>query len=169
LVRGVATNGTIALAATDRLKIDGVVVLGDVTTTGALNPGQLYDNTQQTGIVFAPTPFWKQTTTTTGPTTGPWNKTESRATNVGSLVQMNVNGNALVLYQTANYYGSSRILVCLKLPQSVQCSDFSQYSTAVKYFTPIVFYGFGFGSHELTFDNREYGKALSVDAYQVLP
>ena len=160
-----------SLTTLDRLKIDAIAVFSDVESGNPALPsgtsGQIYDDTQA-GILYEPASAWKSSTTTYGPLYGPWNKTEHTATNAGALVQLNVNGNGIILYQTAITY-SRRIRVCLKTSLGQECNTFSQYSGRSTHFAPIAFYGFGTGDHQLVIENRDHGRILSVDGVRVLP
>jgi hypothetical protein len=164
-VRHIDTTTT----ATQFMRIDAVAVFGNVPAPIA--PG-LYDDAAA-AITFAPEPFWTVTTNAVySPPRGPYNRTEHTATNYGSVAQMNVNGNGLILYQTARSVGSRNVRICLVVPgQPNDCSDFSQNSAAARYFTPIAFFGFGPGSHEVIVEQRNHGTSnnLSVDGVRVLP
>lgn len=156
------------LLSTDRLKIDAIAIFSDVEAGNpALAPNQLYDNTNP-GLRYEPAPFWTSVTTTTGPVTGPYNKTQHTATNAGAIVQMNVNGNGVILYQTAST-GSRYLRVCLRTHLGQECTEYSQYAGRATYFSPVAFYGFGTGDHQLVIENRSHATIMSVDAVRVIP
>jgi hypothetical protein len=164
----------VALAATDRLKIDAIAIFSDVE---AGNPalqsapsGQLYDNTN-TGIRYEPSVFWKQVTTTTGPTTGPWNRTQTTTKNMGAIVQLNINGNGVIVYQTVGAASttSRNVRVCLVTHLGLECTEYSQSPSATRYMSPIAFYGFGSGNHQIILDNRDAAHTFSMDGVRVLP
>jgi outer membrane biosynthesis protein TonB len=162
------------LLATDRLKIDGIAVFGDVTTGGAGNrllPGTLYDDTNATGIRYEPAPLWTSTTALYGPPRGPYLKTETSTLKPGSIMQVYLNGNALVVYQQAYVTNSRSIRVCVLDGQGkLQCSTFSQNYARLTYFSPIVFYGLGSNAdHVVILENLDYNKKFNVDGLQVLP
>ena len=155
-------------------RFDALVIFGDVTAGTALAPG-LYDDAQLLGnaaVRFAPAPFWSANSRVrSGPPAGPWQLTEQLASNVGSVLQLYLEGNVLTLYQ--NFGVNSRnIRVCQVIPgndfNELQCGNFSQ-SGKRYYFTPISFFGLGDGEHELIFENREPRRNFNVDAVQVTP
>jgi hypothetical protein len=163
----------VALAATDRLKIDAIVVFSDITVGGtvltSVPSGQYYDNTAA-GIRYEPAPFWTSVKTTTGPTTGPWNLTEHTTTRAGAMAQFNMNGNGFILYQTAKSTTSKFVRVCVRTNLGQECSEFAQSAAAAKYFSPIAFYGLGTAlSHEIVIENRDYGRILSIDGLKIIP
>jgi outer membrane biosynthesis protein TonB len=162
------------VAATDRLKIDGIAIFGDVKAGGAgsrLLPGTLYDDTNATGIRYEPAPLWTSTTALYGPPRGPYLKTETSTLKAGSVMQVYLNGNALVLYQQAASANSRSVRVCVIDSQSkLQCSTFSQNYARLTYFSPIVFYGLGSNAdHVVILENLDYNKKFNVDGLQVLP
>ncbi|MCB9452090.1 MAG: S8 family serine peptidase [Anaerolineaceae bacterium] len=156
----------------DYLKIDAIAVFGDVSEGGAatpLTPGQLYDDVDAMAVDYALGHNWTANSNFRyGPSRGPWNLTEHTGKNAGTVMQVYLQGNALVLYQTGNSTSSSNVRVCLATNEGPECNEFSQ-MTRRTYFTPVVFYGFGDGNHTLIFENRDYRRSLSVDAMQVLP
>jgi hypothetical protein len=174
-VRMVESPSTVGLS--DYLQIDAVAIFGDVTQGTLLTPG-LYDNTAA-GIDYEPGVFWTANTTTFGPTKGPYNKTEQTASNVGTIAQFFLQGNAFTLYQTAGIY-SANVRVCLVITNtpihcgtqgetllSKQVNEFSQSKVGTTYFTPIIFYGLGTGSHQIIIENRNHAKKMGVDAVRV--
>lgn len=167
-VEVVHVDGTVTTSSA--LFVDGVVVFGQVPSAQRLEPGQLYDDAASQ-IVYAPDVFWTAGTASFGPARGPWQKTEHTAINAGALAQLAVNGNALVVYQTASAANSRSVWFCLVTPQGLECTDYSQ-SAATTYFTPVAFYGFGPSTpanpHRVIIENRDAGKKLSLDALQVL-
>ena len=167
-VEVVHVDGTVTTSSA--LFVDGVVVFGQAPTTQRLEPGQLYDDVASQ-IVYAPDAFWTAGTARFGPARGPWQKTEHTAINAGALAQLAVNGNALVVYQTASAANSRSVWLCLVTPQGLECTDYSQ-AAATTYFTPVAFYGFGPSTptnpHQVIIENRDAGKKLSLDALQVL-
>jgi len=160
------------LVATDRLKIDAVVVFSDVTNGGAatpLSPGQIYDNTQTSGISYEPGAFWSVTKSTLTPPRGPWLLSDTRAAAAGSLLQIYAEGNALVLYQSAGTTNSRQVRVCVSTIEGLDCTEYSQYVARATFFTPVVFYGLGTtGVHRIYIENRDHGRPVSIDAIRML-
>ncbi|MCB9454575.1 MAG: hypothetical protein H6671_01155 [Anaerolineaceae bacterium] len=171
-VRLVDDPRTAVQAIYNYLKIDAVVIFGDVSEGGAatpLMPGQLYDDSDTMSVDFALGHNWTANSAFRyGPWRGPWNQTEHTARNAGTVMQVYLQGNALVLYQTADTRNSTNVQVCLATNEGPECNEFSQY-TRRTYFTPVVFYGFGDGNHTLIFENRDHLRGFSVDAMQILP
>jgi hypothetical protein len=171
----VADTSIVAGNLGDWLYIDAIAIFGELTD--ALAAG-LYDNAQlgsyPDAARFGPTAFWGTTTTSAGPTAGPWNRSDTGATNSGAVFQVRAAGNTLILYQTinSNLINSSNVRVCLVLEEGVvnelQCSNFSQSGKKI-YFSPIIFYGLGDGEHTVIFENRIHGRRFNVDAVQVIP
>jgi hypothetical protein len=167
------------LAATDRLKIDGIAVFGDVTSGGAgsrLMPGTLYDNTNAAGIRYEPAPLWTSTTALYGPPRGPYLKTETSTLKAGSVMQVYLNGNALIVYQQAAIGNSRSVRVCVVIPvtggqpNKLLCTTYSQNYARLTYFTPVVFYGLGSNAdHVVILENLDHNKKFNVDGLQVLP
>lgn len=150
----------------DWLQVDAVAVFG--APGAALVSGQLYDDTNP-NIAYSPSAFWTLLSARFGPSRGPWQRTEHNTTAVGTIAQVEVAGNALVLYQTGGARSSRKVRLCVTTAEGQECTDFSQ-STRTTYFTPIAFYGFGKVSpHQIVIENWDYGKILSLDALQVLP
>jgi hypothetical protein len=159
-----------ATVTTKYLRVDAIAVFGPAPA--AIAPG-LYDDAVAT-ITYAPEPFWTVTTTAAfGPPRGPYNRTEHTGSNNGTIAQLNVNGNGFILYQTARSTSSRTVRVCLIVTSGLpmECSDFSQNSAVARYFTPIAFFGFGGGQHQVILENRQHGTTnnLSVDGVRVLP
>jgi hypothetical protein len=161
----------VALAATDRLKIDAIAIFSDITTAPVLTSGsggQFYDNLNA-GIRYEPSPFWTSVTTTTGPTTGPWNRSEHTSAKAGAIVQFTVNGNGFILYQTASF-NSKWVRVCMRTNLGQECSEFNQYAGRPTFFSPIAFYGFGTAvDHEIVIENRDHNRLMSIDGIKVIP
>lgn len=159
------------LVATDRLKIDAVVIFSDVTSGGTATPlaaGPLYDNTQP-GIIYEAAHQWTQATLTLSPPRGPWNFTQSTATASGALMQLYVEGNAVVLYQYGAATNSRQVRVCVRTIEGLDCTEFSQAAPRPTYFTPIVIYGLGSAStHQVFVENRDHGRTMNIDAIRVL-
>jgi hypothetical protein len=151
------------------LRVDAVAVFG--SEPAAMAPG-LYDDAVAP-IAYGPEPFWIVTTNTTyGPPKGPYSRTEHTTTNYGSIAQINVGGNGMILYQTARSAGSRNVRICLVVPgQPNECSDFSQNTSTARYFTPIAFFGFGPNDHQIVIEQRNHGSSnnLSVDGVRILP
>ncbi|MBZ0280332.1 MAG: S8 family serine peptidase [Anaerolineae bacterium] len=160
------------LVATDRLRIDAVVVFSDVTNGGAatpLSPGQLYDNTQTSGISYEPGAFWSVVKSVYTPPRGPWLLSDTRATAAGSLLQIYAEGNALVLYQSAGTTNSRRVRVCVSTIDGLDCTEYSQFVGRATFFTPVIFYGLGTtGVHRIYIENRDHGRPVSIDAIRML-
>ncbi|MEO8610342.1 MAG: hypothetical protein ABI690_20775 [Chloroflexota bacterium] len=165
-----------SLLATDRLKIDAIAIFSDITVPSVPPPalasapnGQFYDDTAA-GIRYEPSAFWSSNTTPKGPTLGPWNQTEHASTKAGAIAQFDMNGNGFILYQTANTTGSKWVRVCVRSVLGEECSEFSQYSAKLTYFTPVAFYGFGsLVDHEVVIENRDYGRNLRIDGLKIIP
>ncbi|MBL8162832.1 MAG: hypothetical protein JNJ61_12665, partial [Anaerolineae bacterium] len=154
-----------------RLKIDAIAIFSDVTNAGAATPlaaGTLYDNTQ-TGIVYESVHQWTQATMTLTPPRGPWNMTQSTATAGGALMQLYVEGNAVVLYQYGAALNSRQVRVCVRTIEGLDCTEFSQAAARPTYFTPVVIYGLGSAStHQVFVENRDHGRTMNIDAIRVL-
>jgi hypothetical protein len=159
------------VVATDRLKIDAIAIFSDVTNAGAATPlavGTLHDNTQ-TGIVYESVHQWTQTTLTLTPPRGPWNRTQSTATAGGALMQLYVEGNAVVLYQYGAAINSRQVRVCVRTIEGLDCTEFSQAAARPTYFTPVVIYGLGSAStHQVFVENRDHGRTMNIDAIRVM-
>jgi hypothetical protein len=166
-------NFPAALAATDRLKIDAVAVFSDITSGATVltsAPGGQYYDDASAGIRYEPGAFWTNTVATTGPTTGPWNKTLHTTSKPGAIAQFDMNGNGFILYQTAVGTGSKWVRVCVKSVLGEECSEFSQNKAATTYFTPIAIYGLGsLVDHQIVIENRDYGRNLSIDGLKIIP
>jgi hypothetical protein len=163
------------ILSTHFLQLDAIVVFGDPATLGPVMTAGLYDDTEPR-LLYESAAAWNIKTYASGPTKGAWKLGEHIATNAGSIVQMNVSGNALTVYQTTSTTGSKDVRICVVVTDDVvhcsklgedqkakQSSNFSQNGT-LTYFTPIVFYGIGDGSHRVIFENRDHGRGLSIDA-----
>jgi hypothetical protein len=162
------------VAAREFLKIDAVGVFGDVTEGGVAaptGPGVYDDADENLDILYGPEPFWVfSTSARSGPPRGPFNRTEHTATNAGTLAQVYVDGNALVIYQSGTSRNSSYVRVCLVVPgDDMECSEYSQNSRRAAYFTPVVIYGLGDDEHEVVIENRYPGRTFSIDGIGVLP
>jgi hypothetical protein len=160
-------NDTVVLT-TDRLRVDAVIVHDVATTT--LTPGTLYDD-RQAGLTLSPSANWTLTTSLLSPPRGPWQKTDTTTKAAGAIAQVNVTGNAVVVYQSTGALGSRYVQVCVSTTgKTQQCAEYSQYSTTAKFFTPVAFYGLGTGAtHLIVLENRDPGRTLSIDALRVLP
>jgi hypothetical protein len=147
------------------------VVFGELTE--ALEPG-FYDQTQlpTDSVSFGPQPNWTTVLSRSGPSKGAYGLSDVGALNSGSVVQMNVEGNGMILYQSIGSKNSTNVQICLviegTLVNELECSNFSQ-SGKTTWFAPIAFYGFGSGEHVIIFENRAHGKRFNVDAVRVLP
>ncbi len=159
------------------LKIDAVAVFGPSSAT-VMEPGTIYDDTATDAILYAPSVMWTPTTGRFGPPRGPINTTETTATTAGSIVQLNVDGNAMILYQTVDARSSSNVRICVVDTNATPgpnenvntyCSEFSQNSRRAGYGSPILFYGFGSGTHEVILENRSHNQTFRIDAIQVIP
>lgn len=163
------------IGARQSLQLDAVVVFGSVINEGTLLTSGLYDDADA-DVLYGPEPLWTTTTYKTGPLKGAWKLSEHITTNAGSIVQMYIEGNALTLYQTVSSKGSKDVRICLIITDDIihcsiygearktnQLANFSQ-NGKTTYFTPIVFYGLGDGTHVVIFENREHGRILSIDA-----
>lgn len=167
----VTIDDTTINVKTDWLYLDAVIVFGALTD--ALEPG-FYDQTQLPveSASFGPQPNWTTAVTRYGPTAGHYGLSDVGATNMGSVAQMNVAGNGMILYQSISSKNSSYVQVCLviegTLANELQCSNFSQ-NGRTTWFAPIALYGFGSGEHTIIFENRWHGRRFNVDAVRVLP
>lgn len=161
------------------VSIDAITVFGSVAQPEMLLDGGLYDNTDSR-FLYEPSVFWTLTEGRTSPPRGPWNMTEHTATNAGTLVQMYVEGNAIVVYQTTNVRNTSDARICvLVTSEPVHCGRFGDAANASQmanfsqagrriFFTPIVFYGLGDGEHVVIIENRDHARTLSFDALWVV-
>ncbi len=167
----------VSQAATDLkrqwFQVDALVIFGDVTSAGALQPG-VYDDAElltNPAIRFAPEVFWSMNPKIkSGPPKGPWNLTERQATNSGSVLQVFVEGNTLILYQELGTKNSSSVQACLVVfgtqANELLCNTFSQNSRG-GFFKPIAFFGLGEGTHEIIFENKTPGRRFNIDGLQV--
>lgn len=99
----------------DRFYLDAIAVFSDHTELTTLQAG-LSDDMDE-GISYEPDPFWNANTTTTT-----YMNTDSTSDNAGAIAQFNVDGNAIVIYQTKGEF-SSEVQICLKVTnESIHCS-----------------------------------------------
>ena len=87
------------------------------------------------------------------------------------MIQVEIEANSATVYMYGSTSSSSNINFCLvvegEAANEVQCNNFSMYTSVVDTDTPITLYGFGFGEHELIFENRTPGGAISLDAIEL--
>ena len=182
----------IAPSAANVLQIDAIVVFGDYNALDVIEPG-FYDDTEA-GLSYEPFTAWNQTVLRSGPPKGPYNLTETTTTTAGSIVQMQVNGNSVTLFQTLDTRNTADARICVIVTgavihctaasatsaQAVQNPDdpapyalafeLANFSQAGRrtYFAPIMFYGLGSNTpHQIIIENRDHTKTLSVDAILV--
>jgi hypothetical protein len=115
------------------LKVDAIVIFEGVTSGGPLVNG-MYDDAElmnHDAVRFAPTVFWSQKPKVkNGPPKGPWQLTQQEAKNSGTVVQVFVEGNTLILYQEFSGSGSGNIQACLIVDgaddNELLCNNFSR-------------------------------------------
>jgi uncharacterized protein (DUF2141 family) len=183
---------TIAPLLTNALQIDAIVVFGDYNDLEVIQPG-FYDNTEA-GLSYEPFTAWANVVARSGPPKGPFNLTEATTTIAGAIVQMQVNGNSVTLFQTLDTRNTADARICVVVTGAViHCSsasatssqdvqnpdDPAPYALAFElanfsqsgrrsYFAPIMFYGLGSGdTHQIIIENRDHNKTFSVDALLV--
>ena len=155
--------------------VDALVIFGDITAGGALQPG-MYDDSElleNSAVRFAPALFWETNPKVkNGPPKGPWQLTEQQAKNSGAVLQVFVQGNTLTLYQQISNKNTNDVLACLVVfgtqANELQCNNFSQKGKG-GYLTPIAFFGLGDGSHEIVLENKTPKKRFNIDAIRVTP
>jgi hypothetical protein len=144
------------------LIVDAIIVLGDPATT--LVPG-FYDNTNA-GVVYSPG-YWN----TAGVSPLLLNGTYATTANAGAVIQMEVQGNSVTIFQPALNIASANTNFCLVIPAQdtnlVQCTNFSQYTEAAALITPITIYGFGGGTHNIVIEHRDHGRNFFFDGVEV--
>ncbi len=156
-------------------KVDAIAIFDSVTDGAALQNG-MYDDAElldHEAVRFAPADFWSpKSRVRSGPPRGPWQLTQQEATNAGSIVQLFVEGNVLILYQEFSGRNSGDVQLCIVVEGSddneLLCNNFSQRGRG-GYLTPVAFYGLGEGQHELIFENKAPRQPFTVDAIQVTP
>lgn len=154
-------------------QVDALVIFGDVTSAGALQPG-VYDDAAlltNPSVRFAPQVFWSMNPKIkSGPPRGPWKLTERQATNSGAVLQVFVEGNTLILYQEVGTKNTSSVQACLVVfgtqVNELLCNTFSQNGRS-GFFTPIAFFGLGEGTHEIIFENKTPGRRFNIDGLRV--
>ena len=155
------------------LKVDAIVIFEGVTSGGPLQTG-MYDDAQlmnHDAVRFAPTVFWTQKPKVkSGPPKGPWQLTQQEAKNSGTVVQVFVEGNTLILYQEFSGSGSGNIQACLIVDgaddNELLCNNFSQKGKG-GYLTPVAFFGLGEGQHQIVIENKDPGRKFTIDAIRV--
>ncbi|MEZ4670790.1 MAG: hypothetical protein R3E39_23035 [Anaerolineae bacterium] len=155
-VRHVGSTGT------QVLHIDGVAVLGTPGTT--LGAGT-YENTNA-GIVYTPAALWATMASASysgGNIAG--------VTQKGATAQIRFTGTTLVVYRVISTAGSNNSTICVVLQGTSvnppnQCASFSEFGTTA-FQSPVAFYGFGSGTHDVVIENRHHGGLLSIDKITV--
>jgi hypothetical protein len=159
------------------LSIDAIAVFGDYNQLPIMDPG-LYDDSEAE-LSLEPVTSWSTTISRIGPPRGPYNFTETTASNAGSIAQMQVDGNSVTLFQTVDTRNTADARICVVVTNTVihctpeaatsavgiQNPDASAppYALAVElasfsqsgrraYFTPIMFYGLGIS--DMTYPHR---------------
>src|SRR5690606_18184078 len=76
-------------------------------------------------ISYEPATAWSDTTVSRfGPPLGPFNITEHTTSNAGSIAQMQVDGNAVTLFQTLFILNSADVRICLLVTgEVIHCAD----------------------------------------------
>jgi hypothetical protein len=142
------------------LYVDSLVVIGTLSTV--LQPGTYEDSAA--GIVYSPANQW---ITYTG--TSYLGGTLRGTTQSGALAQIRFNGNSMILYQVISPGTSGNTSLCVTLidPQGnplLRCAVFSQRSiSTVVFASPIAFYGFGGGTHDVIIENRWQSGLFNID------
>ena len=190
-------DGPLLGANINSLKIDAIAVFDDYFNAPALEPG-FYDSADAP-ISYEPAAFWNARNFVFPPPSGAFGKSDEITNNAGAIAQMQVNGNAVTLYQTISAVGSRDNRICLLITfatihctgasdtsaagivnppldsenepvayaLAVDMANFSQFSAAARFFTPIMFYGLGEGPHQLIIENRDHNRITSIDAIHV--
>jgi hypothetical protein len=159
----------------ESVQIDGIAVFDQATTI--MQPG-VYDNTT-TALLYEPASNWTAKTSFYGLPFGPMNKTEHTSTRAGSIVQLNVSGNAMTLFQSTGFINSRDVRLCLVVAgEAVPCdvstndelafaiTNFSQYGFT-SYGVPMMIYGMGGGEHTIILEQRDHTYGMSVDALYI--
>ncbi|MGB1287414.1 MAG: hypothetical protein ACPG7F_12825, partial [Aggregatilineales bacterium] len=162
----------------ETLQVDGIVIFDDASQLPALTPG-FYDDFND-NISYEPSGFWASRENLLPPTNGYLNGTEHTAKQAGSIVQMNVDGNSMILYQELSTLHTGDAQICLIVTGDaplcaleytddldVQMGNFSQKGRG--YVVPIMFYGLGQGENVVIIENREHNRDLHVDAIMIQP
>ncbi|MBL8156404.1 MAG: hypothetical protein JNM70_19645, partial [Anaerolineae bacterium] len=142
------------------LYVDSLVVLGTLPTV--LQPGTYEDSAPD--IRYAPADQWITYAGT--PYLG---GTLRGTTQSGALAQIRFNGNSMILYQVVSPGTSGNTSLCVTLidPQGnplLRCAVFSQRSVSTVVFaSPIAFYGFGSGTHDVIIENRWQSGLFNID------
>lgn len=185
-------DNTLTALSTQVLEIDAVVVFSDYTDLPTMFSA-FYDSVEAP-ISYEGAPFWQTMNYAASFPSGAYGRSERMTKYAGAIAQMQVDGNAITLYQTMNTNRSRDVRICLLIsyatihctqssdttnlgithPASpapyalaVDMAQFSQSAGAVSYFTPIMFYGLGEGEHQLIFENRDHNRFMGIDAILV--
>jgi len=142
----------------------------------------LHDDTNA-GLIYEPSPYWTGIDETNERRqTGYFNDTQHETGYMGAIVQMNVDGNAVILYGETTS-ATARGNICLVVSPDVlhctreaetefvrQTTDFSQNSRSRTTQAPIIFYGLGDGEHHIIMENADTNtrNTFNVDAIRVL-
>jgi hypothetical protein len=185
-------DNTLTALSTQVLEIDAVVVFGD---SRDLTPmaDNFYDSATAP-ISYEGAPFWQTLAYPYAYPAGAYGRSEQVTKYAGAIAQMEIEGNALTLYQTISTNRSRDVRICLLISlATIHCTQNSDTTTlgiaeppatpapyalavdmanfsqlgALSYFTPIMFYGLGEGEHQLIFENRDHNRFMGIDAILV--
>ncbi|MDQ7034848.1 MAG: hypothetical protein Q9P01_08425 [Anaerolineae bacterium] len=185
-------DDTLLAASPQVLEIDAIVVFDDYNDLTVMTPG-FYDSADAP-ISYEGAPFWQTLSYPFAYPFGPYGQSEEISKNVGAIAQMQVDGNAITLYQTMLTNRSRDVRICLLITYAtIHCTQSSDttntgitnppasappYALAVdmanfsqfggrSYFTPIMFYGLGEGTHQIILENRDHNRFIGIDAILV--
>jgi hypothetical protein len=143
-------------------------VLAPTTQTLELGAGgtpAIYDG-NNSALIYGPAPL-----RLSGPATGFFANTYNWASNAGAVIQVEIEANSATVYWYRSTGSSSNINFCMVLEgqagNELQCNNFSLQNSVADTDAPITLYGFGFGEHELIFENRTPGGVMSLDAIEL--
>ncbi|MFW5748246.1 MAG: hypothetical protein ACOCYT_01395, partial [Chloroflexota bacterium] len=149
------------------LYFDGLAVFGN--WSAPLDPGMY--NQDASGIDYV----GGSTLWTTYSTSRAYDSNYIATTARGGSVQLQVNGSAITLYQTAASWGSNNVRVCLIADGAdgtvANCTSISQFraGSGTTYQTPITIFGLGSGTSRLLITNLDSrsGGFMNIDAIEV--
>jgi hypothetical protein len=189
-------DNTLTALSTQVLEIDGIVVFSEYTGQEIRMTAGFYDSATAP-ISYEGAPFWQTLAYPYAYPLGAYGRSEQVTKYAGAIAQMEIEGNAITLYQTINTNRSRDVRICLLISlATIHCTQNSDTTTlgiaeppelpdtpapyalavdmanfsqngALSYFTPIMFYGLGEGDHQLIFENRDHNRFMGIDAVLV--
>ncbi len=141
------------------LAVSGFSVLGQ---PGSPINNELVDNTDNRILYAAPT-SWQSSSSSSY-----YAGTLAYSPNVGSLALLEIEGNAMTIYNTVASSSSSLVRVCVVVSTGIQpeisCVNLTQNSGTTEFQIPTTLYGLGDGTHQIIIENQNYNKNLTIDA-----